>query len=309
MKKFLWITDPWETLDHPRDTTLRLADEAIRLKHRSYWADVRSIRLEGGKVLVDASRLKAGAEREEASPARVTDFQSIHYRTDPPVDLAYLHPLQLLRLGITGSKSKLVNPAEMLFSGNEKTEAALLGKLMPPCVVASQWEPLRAFASAEKKVVLKPLHEAQSHGIELLEVASPAAEGPLRAGLEKATMNFTRPVLLQRYLPGILQGETRLWFLDGKLLASVRKIPVDGDFRVDMDRGSRVVAVPLRAREKAASQEIGVLLKREKIRLAAVDLIDGLVTDFNFTSPGLIVQMEEILRKNLARPIIEALAR
>ena len=43
------------------------------------------------------------------------------------------------------------------------------------------------------------------------------------------------------------------------------------------------------------------------IRLAAVDLIEGLVTDFNFTSPGLIPQMEGVLDENLARPIIKAL--
>ena len=38
-----------------------------------------------------------------------------------------------------------------------------------------------------------------------------------------------------------------------------------------------------------------------------MDLIEGYITDFNFTSPGLIPQMEGVLGKNLARPIIKAL--
>ena len=29
--QLLWMTDPWETLDHPRDTSLRLVEEYLRM--------------------------------------------------------------------------------------------------------------------------------------------------------------------------------------------------------------------------------------------------------------------------------------
>src|SRR4051812_27923081 len=120
--KFLWITDPWETLDHPNDTTLRLAEEALKLGLGSAWCDVKSIRWEPGcgtqldaRPFVDlggaryAEEIQLGATQVKAPG----DFPSLQYRTDPPVDLRYLQPLQLLLLGLP-SRSRIVNPAPIL---------------------------------------------------------------------------------------------------------------------------------------------------------------------------------------------------
>jgi hypothetical protein len=60
-------------------------------------------------------------------------------------------------------------------------------------------------------------------------------------------------------------------------------------------------------REREQLPRIQALLDAEGVRLGAVDLIDGWVTDCNVTSPGLLPQMESVLGRNLARPIVEAL--
>lgn len=321
--RILWVTDPWSTLDHPKDTSLRLMEESIKLGIETFWCDVKSIRLENGKVLLVAARLEAVAPgrgnadfRFAASASRSPiDFTRIIYRTDPPVDLAYLQPLQLLHLGIElatprGARkpaTELVNAAETLFTGNEKLEGALLKGLFPPTLAASQWDALRAFGEREGKTVLKPLHEAQSKGVELLDWSSPSACEANRAILARATEQFQRPVLLQRYLPGIAQGEQRLWFLNGKCIAVARKNPKSGEFRINMDQGATLSASRLDPREKKAAAQIGRFLRSRKIRLAAVDLIEGYVTDFNFTSPGLLTAIESVVGKNLAAPIVRSL--
>jgi glutathione synthase len=312
--------DPWETLDHPNDTTLRLAQEAMKLGIDNSICEVTSIRFEHGQVLLDARKIKAIApDRSKAgfklsAPKTLPPaaFTQLHFRTDPPVDLSYIHPVQLLLLGLErilgpSGPQRLLNPAAVLLMGNEKLETSLIPELMPPTVASSQWDVLASFGKTQKKTVLKPLHQAQSKGVELLEWNSPAKVRKARRALEKATENFTRPVVLQKFLKGIKNGETRLWFLDGDLLASARKLPLKNDFRVNIDRGSRLVPHPLNAYERDAAKKIGAHLKQRKIRLAAVDLIDGYVTDFNFTSPGLIVQMEKILEQNLAKAILEKL--
>ncbi len=313
--RFLWITDPWDTLDHLRDTTLRLAEEALTQGAESYWCDFHSIRFENGRALLDAAQI------QQMGPSRASDsiklgslaslepsyFDSIHYRTDPPVDLAYLHPLQILALGLSAprARAKLVNPASVLCLDNEKLGA--IKGLMPPSLASSQWSKLDAFGRAEGRAVLKPLHQAQSKGIELLDWRTPKSAKLIKAKIRQATHDFSQPVLLQRYLPGISQGEQRLWFIDGRLLACVRKLPLKGDFRVNLDQGSRVVRTELNQTERKAAMRMGRDLALRGIRLAAVDLIDGFVTDFNFTSPGLITQMEDVLDKNLAQKIITTL--
>lgn len=320
-RKILWITDPWETLDHPRDTTLRLAEECLKLGLRPYWCDVRSIRLYGRQPQLDAQEILAIAPERSRKSFQLgplkncspTEFQSLHYRTDPPVNEAYLHPLLILALALRAPKApELVNPLSILLSSNEKMEGAALeqgsqSKMTPPGLVSSQWEALEAFGKSEGRTVLKPLHEAQSHGVELLDWRNTDAIQNSKSLLTRATQGFTLPVLLQKYLPGISEGETRLWFVDGKFLAAVQKFPLTGDFRINMDRGSELKTARLSSRERSIATKIGTHLKKRQIRLAAVDLIEGMVTDFNFTSPGLIPQMESVLGENLARIVVKAL--
>jgi glutathione synthase len=314
--KLLWITDPWSTLDHSKDTTLRLAQEADLLRVPQSWCDVKSIRLERNEVYLETKPiLSVGAGRNPNSfefgkpeTSTLADFTQLHYRPDPPVDQAYQHPLQLLAIASRGYKNcEIVNPPEGLIVQNEKFEAAALGVLMPPSLVSSQWDHLLAFGRAHGRTVLKPLHEAQSHGIELLDWRNKDTIENSREILELATRHFGTPIILQHYLEGINDGETRLWYLDGKLLACVKKHPVTGDFRINMDRGSRLSSTQLSKNEKATALKIGKHLKTRKIRLAAIDLIEGYITDFNFTSPGLISQMEAVLSTNLALPIIKQL--
>jgi len=316
--KILWMTDPWHTLDHPNDTTLRFMQEAAELGIQQDWCDVKTLRLENQKVGLDSktilgmdpSRKAEGFQWGELKTLQPKDYSSIHYRTDPPVDLNYLHPLHLLSLSLQGVKScEVVNPLEVLFSCNEKIEAAAIPKLLPPSVVSSQWEQLLRFGKSQGRTVLKPLHEAQSHGIELLDWRTSDGIETAQALLNEATSRFQTPVILQKYLEGISEGEVRLWFLDGKLVAHVKKMPLSGDFRVDMDRGSQLAAHRLTRTEKSTAEKISKHLKKRKIRLAAIDLIDGLATDFNFTSPGLIVQIEALTGDNLSRKILKALIR
>lgn len=309
--KLLWITDPWDTLDHEGDTTLRLAREAALQGAQSYWADSRTLRLEKNRVrllttpVFRAIRASRAGDLTDHSPH---EFTQIHYRVDPPVNPSYIQPLQLLRFEVAQSKTtRILNPPGVLLSTNEKLEGAAFGNLFPKSLIASQWSTLKTFGTNLGKTVLKPLHSAQSKGVELLDWSSPSELERTRALVVAATENHTLPVMLQEYLPGIEAGEIRLWYVDGKLLAYARKLPLTGDFRVNIDRGSRVVPTALNRKEKAAAERVCAILIKRKIRLAAVDLIDAKVTDFNFTSPGLIPKMEMALQVNLAKPIVSAL--
>ena len=316
--RFLWITDPWDTLDHPKDTTLRLVEESLAMGFENYWCDVKTIRLENHQILLDACMVKgiypgraaASFSLGAPTPMKPSLFTRLLYRPDPPVDQAYLHPLQLLVLGVRDAKNaEIIAPSRVLFSANEKTEGALMADLTPPSAVSSQWETLLAFGRAEGKTILKPLHQAQSAGIALLDWTSEAEISKSKIILDASTEHFQKLVILQRFLPEIAQGEQRLWFLNGHLLAVARKKPKSGEVVINMDQGGTLVRTELTDHEKRQSVKIRKLLRLRKIRLAAVDLIAGKVTDFNFTSPGLLVQIEVLLGENLARTIMKSLAK
>ncbi|HYD41502.1 MAG TPA: hypothetical protein VEB43_11800 [Anaeromyxobacter sp.] len=316
--KFLWVTDPWETLDHPRDTTLRLVEEALRLGHEAWWCDPSGPRLEAGRgrALVRAvraappGRAAAGWALGPPEDQALAAFDQVHYRPDPPVDRRYLEHLQLLAAGCHGPGApELVNPWPALFAQGDKLGPPSLARALPPTVVSSSWEQLAAFGRGEGRTVLKPLGGAQSRGVRLLDWTSPAGVTAAREAVEAASDGLARPVLLQRYLPEVRAGEKRLWFVDGQLLAYARKRPLPGSFLVNMDEGSTCEACALAPAEAALADAVGSALAADGVRLAAIDLIAGHVTDWNLTSPGLVPLLEDVLGRNLARPIVQSLAR
>lgn len=324
MKTFLWVTDPWHYLDHKNDTTLRLAGEAVLLKHRSFWCSIRSLELrtQGKKltataevfpILVDSKSL-GGVKLGKASRRTLTAFDSIHYRVDPPINDTYLHPLKIIEFGLRqvgiDPDDRIVNKASLLFSESEKIETLFAPHLAPPTLVTADELSLIDFIKNHGTAVLKPLHLCQSKGISLLSYGTRTEKKRTHEILSEISNNHTVPVLLQKYLPAIKKGELRAWYSGYRAIALARKYPVDGDFRVNVDRGSRLEAVThLTKREQLSLQAISKQLKKSNIQLAAIDFIDGYITDFNFTSPGLLRQMEAIAHRNLAQEVIQALLR
>lgn len=314
--KALWVIDPWDTLDHPRDTTLRLVEESLRLGHGAALCDPAGLSLSSGRGRVVARSVLAappGRRREgwvlgppEELP--LSSLSAVHYRVDPPVDRRYLEHLQLLAAGCEGGP-ELVNPWPVLFAMGDKLGPPGLARLMPPSLATSSWERLAAFGRAEGRTVLKPLGGAQSRGVLLLDWTTAAGVELARAAVAAASEGFTRPALLQRFLPEIAHGEKRLWFADGQLVAHVNKLPLADGFRVDMDGGSGCEPCDLGPAEARLAAAVGAALASEGVRLAAIDVIGAQVTDWNFTSPGLLPLMEEVLQRNLARPVLQSLAR
>ncbi len=308
--KRLFITDPWNTLDHPRDTSLRVMQEARIQGESVHWCDFKTITWNQGRLTAEIRELKNAPDRLDAgsfvfsAPKRsvLSGFSQAFYRPDPPVDLSYLLPLQLMRLAELERTTELVNPLESLFSRSEKLECLFDRKLTPATLITVDRAEMESFLKQHGTVVLKPLNTAQSKGVAILRSSRDLHHALASQADLHSTMDL--PQALQAYRPAILDGEKRTWWIDGKLLAFAQKLPKSGESIINMDSGGSVRAAPLTAKEKRALPAISKRLKQSKIRWAAIDLIDGLITDYNFTSPGLIVQMEQVLGENLAKKIL-----
>jgi len=291
----------------------------------TYWCDVRSISISNDTgphltakklIAVKPGRASHGFKFAEERIQRPRDFDRLIYRTDPPVDLSYLHPLQILTsacLAVPSSskrKPELINRPETLYWANEKFESWVLGtQSTPRFLITQNVDALMHFGSTLKKAVLKPLETAQSQGVELLSFTTAKNKKNAQALLLAGTHQETRPILLQEYLPQIHNGETRLWFVNGKLLAWVRKKPRKGEFRVNMDEGGFLEPCDLSHPERKVATRLERYLTDRKVRMAAIDLIAGKITDFNITSPGLLSVMEDTLKTNLARHVILGLSK
>ncbi len=312
-QEILWLTDPWETLDFSQETTLRWMEVARQLGHRNYWCEVSSLRLDCGVLSCDAREVvRIGADRTSADftfagprSRAITDFTAVHFRPDPPVTVRYFNYLQLL--GNIRSGPSFINPPDILCQVNEKFGLPAATVALPPSIVTCEWERLQAFGRQHGDTVAKPLNEAQSHGVFRLQWQQDASAMGNYRRLGVLTDRFRQPIILQKFLTEIDNGEMRIWYLDGQVLVSVRKRPMPGDFRFNIDQGSKLERAGLDASEKAVAEVIGQELRARGIRVAAVDMVGPWVIDFNVTSPGLMVQIEALYQESFSETIIRTL--
>lgn len=323
MLPLVWVTDPWDTLDHPHDTTLRLIQECVLQKIPCYWGSSDYIL---NTEYLNSFNLSPCGQY----PFNPQDLHSIHssniqhllYRLDPPVDLNYLTLLK--KIETTLGASIISNPPDLLRKSEKLLPSALQHYAAQSCVLSDSeqaqqcWHEHRANSKAPwNGFILKPLNNAQSKGVEKLNADLSLNEWLLK--LETATQQWSTPVLAQEFLCGIHQGEIRLWYAFGSFIAALKKFPLENDFRVIIDQGSKIEAYLPSKAESTIIDEIGATLTQQKVSLAAIDLIaqpkserlhkttDYKIIDYNITSPGLLVQLEQAHQRNFAKPILQKL--
>ena len=309
----LWLTDPWNTLTHTQDTTLRLADEAQKLGIQTYWSatdlifDSKPDQLKVVPVTTGFVTFTEAQLLRNLTSVPSSKFHQIHYRVDPPVDVNYTSFIEkLLAKGV--NKEIILNPISIITQQSEKIPPPELIHLAPRLqIVKTDSEIGLAFQKFKdgEAFVTKPLNLAQSIGVK--QWPKPKTEAEFFKILREETENGKTAILVEEFLPEISNGEVRMWFAFGKFIAALKKYPKKGDFRVLIDEGSKIEAHSLTLHEKALALEVGSSLKKNKIALAAIDFISGKICDFNLTSRGLLIQLEEVHQKNFARPILEEL--
>lgn len=295
---FLWITDPWSTLDHSKDTTLRLMQEAIKMGIPTFWT--ASDILFSGEfpdmvMTADFSNgIPNSFESFRFQPTSLSRFQQIHDRIDPPVDDHYCAILDgLIQRG--AREEQILNPPSMLKFQSEKIPPTELMHFAPKMtIVEKEADAFQAeiLFKSDSEIVSKPLNLAQSVGV--MKHPTPQSMEEWNQLCSTLTSGYSQKVLIEEYLPQIHDGETRLWFAGDHFIGALKKYPKKADFRVLIDEGSKVEAHELTDMEKEMAKEIGASLKNHGVLMAAIDLIGNKICDFNITSPGLLMQLEKV---------------
>jgi len=150
-------------------------------------------------------------------------------------------------------------------------------------------------------VVIKPLNGGQGRGVMLAETRATAV-----AILENLILTG-RDHLVQQLVTGSIGEDRRLLVLDGRVIASIRRIAKSGEFRPNLHRGGRAEVLQPTDDESelaiAATEAVG-------LRFAGVDLLSGVdgskVIEVN-GSPGL-EGIERATGLDLASEVLTSLA-
>jgi glutathione synthase len=295
--------DPIDRIKIAGDSTFALLLEAQARGHQLFYYTPDRLNLNGRSLFAETQPLKvrdAQGEHADLGPARSTElagFDVVLLRQDPPFDLAYITTTHLLERIQPGTL--VVNDPAAVRNAPEKLFVLDFPQLMPPTLISRERAAIEAFRAEHGEVVMKPLH---GHGGSA--VFKVARQDPNFGSLyDLFSTTFREPWITQLFLPQVAKGDKRIVLVDGKAMGAVNRVPSGDDIRSNMVRGGAATATELTKRELEICGIIGPELKRRGLMFVGIDVIDGLLTEINVTSPTGIRAIQNLGGPNLAAAI------
>jgi glutathione synthase len=301
--------DPIEKIDIGGDSTFAMALEAQTRGHSLVYYGPRDLTFRQGKVTARVRPLSVRAVKGDhftLGAARVYDLSQadvVLMRQDPPFDMAYITATHVLEH--IHPRTLVVNDPGQVRNAPEKIFVTQFRDLMPPTLITSDRLEINEFRSEHKDIILKPLYGNGGAGVFRVK---PDDEN-LGALLEMFTQFYREPVIVQRYLPEVRQGDKRIILVDGEYAGAINRVPAAGEARSNMHVGGRPEATTLTRREQEICAALGPELKKRGLIFTGIDVIGDYLTEINVTSPTGIHEVRRFGGQDIAKLIWDAIER
>jgi glutathione synthase len=311
----LFILDPLDRLALAGDTSYALMLEAAARGWDVWTCQLEHLGLVGDDAVTDAvpTIVMSGATPAEAfqvearAAMRLADFDVVLMRKDPPVDVRYLHATWIL--DHARGKTLLVNDPRGLRELNEHLAVLRFPHLTPPTIVTRSAERLRAFQREQGgTIIVKPIDGYGGLGVFIVRDGDPNASSIIESSMaiDQAGARWT---IAQRYLPEAAAGDKRIVLVDGEPVGAVLRVPAEAEARGNLHVGGRAVKTSLDDRDRAIIAELAPVLREHGQILVGLDVIGGMLTEINITSPTGIRHIARLEDRNVAAPILDCFER
>jgi glutathione synthase len=277
--------DPIEGINIEGDTTFLMMEMAQARGHSLFVYTTDTLAMEEGRVF--ARGRQVSVQRRVGDHATLGDFKRVDLaafdvillRQDPPFDMNYIDSTFFLEKVHPGTL--VVNDPVSVRNAPEKLFVTDFPRLQPPTLITSDREAIAEFRRRHGDVVLKPLNGRGGSG-----VTRHLADDPnLEALLEIHAQLSPEPVILQKFLPSVTQGDKRILLIDGEAVGAINRVPQKGQIRSNLAVGGRAETVELTARDREICAAIGPELKARGLLFVGIDVIGDYLTEINVTSP------------------------
>jgi glutathione synthase len=308
----LFVVDPLPLLKAYKDSTVAMMRSASARGHDIWACTPGELQWREGRVTARAQRLQmlppadkgaAWYVELDAGARALAGFDAVLMRKDPPFDTEYLYATHLLSAAQRDGAA-VFNDPRALRDHNEKFAITEFDDFTVPTLVAREIEALRQFYRDLGRVVVKPLDGMGGTGIFVLGEDEPN----LNAILETVTMNGSRSVMAQRYIPEIRNGDKRVLLIGGTPVPyALARIPKPGETRGNLAAGGIARAQPLADSDRAIAEGLGPTLAARGLLLVGLDVIGDYLTEINVTSPTCFVEIQQQTGFDVAAMFVDAL--
>lgn len=305
--RFAFIMDPIQDVLIDKDTTFVFMLEAQRRGHELSYIEMGDLFIEQTAPMARTRRLEL--RREEGkhftflgqTVEALGGFDAIFMRKDPPFDIAYLHATQLLDLAEAAGAVVLNKPGG-LRAANEKLFALNFSSVIPATLVSQDAGRLKAFLEElGGEMIIKPVDGHGGAGIFYVQ----REDRNLNSILETATREGREPIIAQRYLPAVRQGDKRLIVLNGKPLGGTLRVPRSDEHRGNIHVGGTCIKADITPRDLEICALVGPRLRREGLYFVGLDIIGEYLTEVNVTSPTGVQEINRLDQVSLEAKVMD----
>ena len=310
--KLLFVADPLESFKPYKDSSFAMMREAQRRGHQLWACEPADLVWRRGAHVV-ARRARAitlNGREDEAwfdtvaeGELVLAETQAVLMRKDPPFDSEYFYATHLLGQA-EREGARVFNKPAALRDHPEKLAILEFPQFIAPTLVTRNPAAVRAFHDEHRDIILKPLDGMGGMGIFRV--------GPdgLNLGSIVETLNAggTRTLMVQRYLPEIVQGDKRVLVIAGQPVPYVlARIPQGSEIRGNLAAGGKGVAQALSEADRRIAEALGPVLAARGLLLVGLDVIGDSLTEINVTSPTCFQEITQQTGFDVARMFVDAL--
>jgi len=226
----------------------------------------------------------------------LNDFDQVWIRKDPPFDLNYVSLCWLLMQ--YENIIPFINPPSRLIAHHEKfipLQAVKEGFLKGHQIIPT-WKPTKGFRFPPGDfpsgvTISKPW--LGHGGIDIQRWDS------LEIALGSFPDENISNTVFQPFDPAIYEGDRRVFFINGKIVGSLLRLPKKGSFISNLSQGGEGILKEMDSNETDLCNQLSKFLVKHHLFIAGVDLIGNRVSEVNVTAPTGVQQI-----KNLGGPDI-----
>ena len=308
--KILVVADPLEAFKITKDTTFAMMRELQKRGHTLAACEPEHLQWQSGQPVTAQVRHVTLTGDADAWFTTTTEgrkplhaFDAVLMRKDPPFDSEFFYATHLLEQA-EREGARVFNSPRALRDHPEKLALMEFAQFAPPTLVTRRPEAIRAFHAEHRDIILKPLDGMGGMGIFRV-----GADGMnLGSIIETLNQGGATSVMVQRYLPEIVQGDKRLLLIGGKVAPFVlARIPQGSEVRGNLAAGGKGVAQPLSDVDRAVAEAIAPTLAARGLLLVGLDMIGDKVTEINVTSPTCFQEIQQQTGFDVPAMFVDAL--
>jgi len=302
--KFLFVIDPIKNINPLKDSSAALMQASSKKNIEIWSCTPQDLEARGDEVWASSVKVEVNPwiSFKDNDCIPLADFNCIWMRKDPPVNEAYLYATHLLEVA-ERKGVKVINKPSSLRAWNEKLGALRYSHLMAPTLVARKVKDLINFANINNEVVIKPLGGKGGQGVIRINKNSRG----IKSIIELITSQEELPVMMQKFIPEVIEGDKRIIIVNGEAIGSINRIPQGGDFRSNLAMGGKAEPTLLTEKEKSICSDLSQHFKDEGLFFVGIDVINGMLSEINVTSPTGLREIENLSNKNVSAEVIEKL--